>query len=191
MRLIRRVPLSLTIARALIAPVVVLGALYHPSPTLFAGCLIFALVSDVFDGIIARRLGIATPRLRRMDSVADTIFYVSALFAAWHLHAAELRRHLAPIVVLLLLEMARYAFDYLKFRREASYHMWSSKFWGLTLFFAFFMLLARNTGGWPLSLAIYAGIAADIEGFAISLILRAWRADVPSFVHAMRLRGGN
>ena len=35
-------------------------------------------LSDIFDGVMARRLGIATATLRRLDSVADAPFYVAA-----------------------------------------------------------------------------------------------------------------
>ena len=61
---------------------VVLLALYLPSPSGFGLCLIAAFLSDVFDGILARRLGVATPTLRRLDSIADSVFYLAAVFAA-------------------------------------------------------------------------------------------------------------
>jgi len=37
-------------------------------------------------------------------------------------------------------------------------------------------------------LAIYVGIASDLEGLAISALLPTWRSDIPSLVHAWRLR---
>lgn len=188
MQILTKIPLALTLLRAALAPVLVVLALVWPSPVAFGICLIVGFLSDVFDGIIARRLGVATPNLRRLDSVADSAFYIGAMFAAWHLHEARVREYLGPLAVLLLLEVVRYLFDYAKFRREASYHMWSSKFWGLALFAGFLSLLAFGTGGWPVALAIYAGIVADIEGLAISATLRHWKNDVPSIVHALGIR---
>lgn len=185
---LEKIPLALTLLRALLAPVLVVLALTWPRPVAFGICLVVGFLSDVFDGIIARRLGVATPNLRRLDSVADSAFYVGAMFAAWHLHEASVREYLGPLAVLLSLEVVRYLFDYAKFRREASYHMWSSKFWGIALFAGFLSLLAFETGGWPVALAIYAGIVADIEGLAISATLRHWKNDVPSIVHALRIR---
>lgn len=163
-------------------------ALAYPSRTLFGACLITAFLSDVFDGILARRLGVATPALRRLDSIADTIFYVAAIFAAWYLHPDAIREYRGAFAVLIALELLRYVFDYLKFRREAAYHMWSSKLWGIALFAAFFVLLAMDVSGWPIALAIYLGILADLEGLAISVVLPVWRADVPTLVHALRIR---
>jgi CDP-diacylglycerol--glycerol-3-phosphate 3-phosphatidyltransferase len=121
----RWIPLFLTALRAALAPVVVALAIVAPSKAAFGSCLVAALLSDVFDGIVARRLGIATPGLRRLDSVADTVFYAAATFAAWHLYPEAITRRTVPLVALALLEIGRYAFDAAKFRREASYHMWS------------------------------------------------------------------
>lgn len=180
----RLFPLPLTLLRILLAPVVVLLTLYRPQPAAFGACLVAAFLSDVFDGVLARRLGVATAGLRRLDSIADTIFYAAALFAAWHLHPSAITGRLAPLAVLAGLEIIRYAFDLVKFGREASYHMWSSKLWGVALFAAFFSLLALGTAGLPVSIAIYVGIVADLEGLAISWVLREWRTDVPTLFHA-------
>ena len=183
-----RIPLALTGLRALLAPLVVALSLWRPSGLGFGICLALAFLSDVLDGIIARRLDAATPVLRRLDSIADTVFYLAAVFAAWHLYPTAIRRNLAPLAVLGVLEIARYVLDLAKFRREASYHMWSSKLWGILLFAGFFALLALGRDGLPVDLAIYAGIIADLEGLAISIVLREWESDVPSIVHAIRIR---
>jgi CDP-diacylglycerol--glycerol-3-phosphate 3-phosphatidyltransferase len=68
--------------------------------------------------------------------------------------------------------------------------MWSSKLWGVALFVGFFALLALGIAGLPVSMAIYVGIVADLEGFAISIVLREWKTDIPTIFHALRLRSG-
>ena len=185
---LNHLPLALTALRAGLGPTVVAIAYLFPSGPAFAVCLILAFLSDYFDGVIARRLGVATPNLRRMDSIADSVFYVSALISAWHLHADLLHAYLAPLSLLLAVELLRYAVDYRKFGKEASYHMWSSKLWGLTLFVGFYALLVHQHSGWPVALAIWMGVAADIEGLAISIVLPRWKTDVPTLFHAIRLR---
>jgi phosphatidylglycerophosphate synthase len=172
----------------MLAPMMLLLAWYYPRPMLFGVCLILAFLSDVFDGILARRLQVATPGLRRLDSIADSTFYVAALLAAWHLHSAELRAYLQALMVLGALEVLRYAFDLWKFRREAAYHLWSSKLWGIGLFIGFFSLLVRGQGGLFVGVPLYVGILVDLEGLAVSFVLKEWKSDVPSIVHAWRLR---
>ena len=163
-------------------------AVYAPRPGAFAVCLVVAFLSDIFDGVIARRLNVATPALRRLDSAADTLFYAACAFAAWRLYPVAVVEHWVPLCILAAFEVLRYGVDFAKFRREASYHMWSSKLWGISLFVGFVSMLVFGFTGATMSFAIYAGIAADMEGLLISVLLPQWQADVPSFVHAMRLR---
>lgn len=186
--LLIRSPVLLTGLRASLAPVVVALSLYAPNPRAFAVCLLVAFVSDIFDGVIARRLNVATAAIRRFDSAADTLFYGACVFAAWRLHPAALTERMVPLGVLIALEALRYLLDFAKFHREASYHMWSSKLWGIGLFAGFLSLLVFGSQGATVSIAIYLGIISDLEGLAISTILPSWQADVPSFVHAMRIR---
>jgi phosphatidylglycerophosphate synthase len=188
LRILKLVPVLLTALRALLAPVVLLLAIYAPKPGAFAVCLVAAFVSDIFDGVIARRLGVATASIRRLDSAADTLFYSACVFAAWRLYPAVITDRIWPLSVLVALEAIRYVLDFAKFRREASYHMWSSKLWGISLFVGFLSLLVFGFHGVLITLTIYLGIVADLEGIAISIILQRWQSDVPSFVHAMRAR---
>jgi phosphatidylglycerophosphate synthase len=181
-------PMVLTGLRALLSPVVLLLSIYAPSPGAFAVCLVAAFVSDIFDGIIARHLKVATPAIRRLDSAADTLFYAACVLAAWRLYPSAITARLVPLYILIAIEALRYILDFAKFHREASYHMWSSKLWGISLFVGFFSLLVFGSQGVTVSFAIYLGIAADLEGMAISLILPQWQSDVPSVVHAMQIR---
>ena len=182
------VPLGLTVLRAALGPVVIALALLEPWRWAFGVCLIAAFLSDVFDGILARRWGVATPNLRRLDSFADSVFYLSAVLAVWHLHPQAVTDRWTALLVLATLEVARYIFDFLKFRREASYHMWSSKLWGIALFAGFFSLLALDADNYLVDAAIYVGVLADVEGLAISLVLRHWQSDVPTLMHAFKIR---
>ena len=95
---------------------------------------------------------------------------------------------MVALVALAGREVARYIFDLRKFGREASYHMWSSKIWGIALFLGIFSLLALGSSGIAVSAAIYLGIVADIEGLTISVIINEWESDIPTFVHAYRRR---
>ncbi|MES1146859.1 MAG: CDP-alcohol phosphatidyltransferase family protein, partial [Solimonas sp.] len=145
--LVKRIPVLLTGLRALLAPVVLLLSIYAPGPGAFSVCLMAAFLSDICDGIIARRLNVATPAIRRLDSAADTLFYAACAFAVWRLYPAVISERRMPLSILIALEVFRYVLDFAKFRREASYHMWSSKLWGISLFVGFFSLLMSGSQG--------------------------------------------
>ena len=183
-----KLPVPLTAVRALLGPALLLAAFLNRGKLHFGAGLAVAFLSDIFDGIIARRLQVATTTLRRMDSIADSAFFLSAMVAAWLLYPDVIREHSTALWVLLVLELARYAFGYANLKREASCHLWSPTAGGILLFVGFFSLSALGQDGVPVALPIYVGIIADLEGLAISVVLPEWRADVPSLVHALRYR---
>ncbi|MFL6301458.1 MAG: CDP-alcohol phosphatidyltransferase family protein [Terriglobales bacterium] len=181
-------PVTLTTLRLILGPVVLALAWKHVPGAWIAGCTFVAIVSDIYDGIIARRLHIDTETLRRYDSFADTVFYIGIAWAAWRLHPEAIGENAYLLATIFALEIARYGFDFAKFRREASYHMYSSKVWGLVLAGATIVLFAFGTSGWLFRIALLLGVVCDLEGLAISMVLPRWTHDVPSIAHALKLR---
>ena len=182
------VPVTLTTLRLVLGPVVLVLAWNRLPGTWIAGCTLIAIISDIYDGIIARQLRIETALLRRYDSVADTIFYLAIAWAAWRLYPQAIRDNAAILIGVFILEIVRYVFDFAKFHREASYHMLSSKLWGLVLGAATMALFAFGTSGWLLRVALLLGIVCNLEGLSISIVLPRWTHDVPTLAHALRLR---
>jgi phosphatidylglycerophosphate synthase len=183
-----RVPFALTTLRILLALLMIFLTLKRTGPFGFIACLCLALASDILDGIVARRYNVASASLRRYDSTADTIFYLSAVYAVWVLYPKALRANLRGLLLLLGVELARYVVDIYKFGRETSYHMWSAKLWNLTMFAAFVALLGFGFSGWLFAAAVWVGVASDLEGLLATFLLPQWRHDVPTAWHAYRIR---
>jgi len=179
--------LALTGLRLVLGPVLVLLAYAGVAGAPAVLVCLAALGSDYFDGVIARRFGMDSAAVRRFDSATDAVFFVCAALAAWHLHAALLRPYLPIVWAIVALEIARYALDLVKFRREAAYHAWSAKAWGLSLFAALIVLLGWGRAAPLVPLALALGVVADLEGLAISAVLPVWTHDVPSVWHAWRI----
>lgn len=194
------VVLALTALRVALAPLLVLlarhGAGQPPADdgatiagVAYVACCVAALLSDVFDGVLARRWRVDGPAVRRLDSAADTLFYVAAAWSVWIARPDVVHDYARGAIVVVALELLRYAVDYLKFGREASYHAWSAKAWGLSLFAA---LVATMGFGHPrgfVDAAVLLGVVADLEGLAMSLVLPRWTHDVRGIAAAMREAG--
>lgn len=181
-------PLALTTLRLLLAPAVLWLAWDGTAGWPYLLCLVIAFVSDYYDGVIARRLGVDTGPLRRYDSVADTIFYIAAVVAVWWVHPAVVREQAVGIGLVAMLEVARMVVDQRKFGRQASYHMWSAKAWNLILFLALVWLMGFNRATFWVPLAVWWGVVADTEGLATSFVLPRWQHDVPTIWHAYQIR---
>jgi phosphatidylglycerophosphate synthase len=170
-------PLTLTTLRLLLAPFALILSSRSVTGWIWVIILVIAFLSDIFDGVVARRLGVATAGLRRYDSATDTCFYLAMLWAAWKQHPEALREHAWGIGAVVVLEVTRNAVDLIKFHREAAYHMWSSKLWGVANFLCFAALLGFSAT-WGLPLAIVVGIYSQTEGLIASMVLTRWTRDM-------------
>jgi CDP-diacylglycerol--glycerol-3-phosphate 3-phosphatidyltransferase len=180
--------MGLTVLRLLLAPVLV-WLVYAAAPgVVFAGVVLIAFVSDYFDGVIARRLGVATPELRHFDSRADLVFYATAAWAVWRLHPDVVRSVALPGLIVIGLDVVRHVFDFAKFGRDVAYHAWSSKVWGLSLALALVLLMGFGVSQPFVAIAVLLGLIAQLEGLAISVVLPVWTHDVPTLIHALRIR---
>ncbi|MGH7650221.1 MAG: CDP-alcohol phosphatidyltransferase family protein [Gemmatimonadaceae bacterium] len=184
----KSIPFALTLLRLLLAPVLV-GLVYvGASGPAFAAVVLAAFVSDYFDGVIARRLGVATPELRHFDSRADLVFYATAAWTVWMVRPDVARSIAVPALVVIGLDVARHIFDFAKFGRDVAYHAWSSKAWGLSLALSLVLLLGFGIAGVFVWLAVWLGVLAQLEGLLISVILPRWTSDVSNFARALDLR---
>jgi CDP-diacylglycerol--glycerol-3-phosphate 3-phosphatidyltransferase len=152
------------------------------------GMLAVAFVSDVLDGVVARRLEVATARLRLADSLTDTFFYLCVAIGCFLAYPEVWRRYKAGVLLIAVLEAGRWIFDLVKFGKVASYHMWSAKLWGITLFLGFGEVLARGAAGLLFAAAVGVGVVTEVEGLMASVLLPTWRHDVASVWHAWTLR---
>jgi phosphatidylglycerophosphate synthase len=182
------VVLGLTSLRLVLGPALLWLVRGGSAGTPYVSLCLLAFASDYFDGVLARRFGVDGAAVRRFDSATDTVFFVCAAWSVWLLHAGLVRPYLWMVVIVAGLEAARYLFDLAKFRREAAYHAWSAKAWGLSLFAALVALLGFGRAVPLVPLALALGIVADAEGLAISLVLPVWTHDVKSVLHALRIR---
>jgi CDP-diacylglycerol--glycerol-3-phosphate 3-phosphatidyltransferase len=149
---------------------------------------VVAFVSDYFDGVIARALNVVTPSLRQADSVVDTVFYLVLALATWSLHPEVLRRHAMALAVCLGTLGAWYLLDLIRWRAAAGFHSWSAKLFAGALGLWALAQYGFGGGGPWLVVACVAGTLSHLEGIAISLVLRRHLADVPTVLHALRLR---
>ena len=185
MQIKRLVPWAMAAGRAALGPVVVVGGW---SGVALASMVVAALVSDIFDGVLARRWRCDTAGVRLFDSLADTVFYACVALAIWLGMPAVWAAYRGPVLLVAACEGARLVFDAAKFGRPASYHSYLAKAWGLVLSGAVVTTFAtQRPTGW-MTAALAMGVLCNVESLAMSVVLREWRRDVKTLALAWRLR---
>jgi CDP-diacylglycerol--glycerol-3-phosphate 3-phosphatidyltransferase len=184
-------PLGLTLFRLVLGPVMLLTAWLNPGcgPWL-AACLIPAILSDLFDGIIARKRNVAFPWLRRLDSQTDLVFWLCVLGCVAILHPQVIGKHWPLILGMLALEALVYLISFTRFRREPCTHAYSAKVWSVFLVVCFGVTLAWGEDRFAIPVLFGSYVLSWIDVLLIVLLQPVWRNDLPSSWHALRLRRG-
>ncbi|AXO78879.1 CDP-alcohol phosphatidyltransferase family protein [Olleya aquimaris] len=186
------IPISLILFRLLLAPIILSLAYFigENAKITIVVLIYLGLISDILDGIIARKQNISSAKLRRMDSQTDMIFWLSIGFATWILYPKLISDNSIVIWTILGMEVACYVISLIKFKKETCTHAFLSKLWGITLLIAFTSLIGFNHAGIPFALAIIMGLISHIDRILITLILPKWTHDIPSAYHAYLIKKG-
>lgn len=182
------VPWAMAAGRALLGPVLLMGDRCGWSGFTLAAMVVTALLSDIFDGVLARRWRVDTAAVRLFDSMCDMVFYVCVGVALWMLQPQLLVGSLALLCALLAVEAANFAANFAKYGRPASYHSYLAKAWGLVLAAAIAAAFVSGHAGLLMQLALWMGVASNVETIAMSLMLPVWRRDVKTIAEALRIR---
>jgi phosphatidylglycerophosphate synthase len=186
----KQLPFLLIYFRLLLAPVILWMAYAGNEYNVWivVACY-FAIISDVFDGIIARYYKVSSAKLRLWDSNVDLIFWLSACWCIWVCFPQEVTNRWAIILPLLIIEWIPDGIYLLRFQKFGCAHNYASKLFGLFLL-AMFTLLFLNNQPFLLTTTISIGLISQIDRILIALILPARVCDVPSSYHAFLIRKG-
>lgn len=186
------IPILLIYSRLVFSLIILLLSFIQPEHfrPIINTLLIIGLISDIFDGIIARKLNVSTVKLRRMDSFIDQVFWLSALAGAYVICGTFFEENVFLLAALLGAEALTYLISYLKFRKEVATHAILSKVWTLTILATLVQIISTCDSSWLFMTCFYIGVITRMEIVAILLIIRKWENDVPSLYHAILIRQG-
>ncbi len=187
-----KIPFLLIALRLLLAPIILSLAYFlkEDSKVIIVVLMYIGLVSDIFDGIIARHLNVSSEKLRRLDSQADMLFWLAIGLSTYILYPELIKTNTKPIVSIFIMELLCYVISIVRFGKETCTHALLSKLWGISLLVAFTFLIGFNYVGVPFFVAIMLGLVSHIDRILITLLLPSWTHDVPSAWHAWQIKKG-
>lgn len=181
-----RLPNALSWLRFALAPVL-LGLALFAQADAFLILLLVSFSTDVADGYLARRFGVATEQGAKLDSRADLATWTMLPFATWFLMPDFVEAEIGWITILGAALMAVIAAGLVRWGRMASYHTWGAKLSAVLLAGGLVAVFA-GAPVWPLRVAAAIAFLSMLEELAITAILPRWTTDVPSVWHALKLR---
>ncbi len=184
----KRLPWLLIYLRIFLTVFVVLFGYWGKTGPVYIVLMLVAAATDFYDGVLARKFKVETASLRQWDSIADTIFFMGVFAGMWLAFPAVIITYWWGISAIIGLEVVRYCYDFIKFRRGASYHAYSAKVFGVSLLVATLSIMVFGVA-WPfLPISLIIGILSELEGLIMSVILVRWTYNIKHLGIAFTVR---
>jgi phosphatidylglycerophosphate synthase len=167
---LRQLPNQITCAR-----IVLTGVLHWIVATgareWFLGLYVVTFLSDVLDGLLARRLGLESYFGMRLDSFADYLLMASSVWWAWRFCPELFLENRALWLAIGAVLAIPQAISLVRLRRNAGFHLYSTKAAGW-IAFALFLQTAAVGYGAPLLYALAGAVTLkSVEETAICLLV--------------------
>jgi CDP-diacylglycerol--glycerol-3-phosphate 3-phosphatidyltransferase len=147
--------------------------------------LIFALLTDIADGYLARRLRQESEFGARLDSWGDFSIYLSTPLCAWWLSPEIVRREAPLVIAVLAAFLLPILIGFAKYRRLTCYHTWGAKLSAVLMSVGTVLLFAGGPP-WLFRFSTIVLVLTQIEEIAITIVSPEWRSNVPTILHALR-----
>jgi CDP-diacylglycerol--glycerol-3-phosphate 3-phosphatidyltransferase len=151
--------------------------------------LVCALLTDLADGYLARRLHQESELGAKLDSWGDFALYISTPWSAWMLWPELILREASYVAAVVASFVVPILIGFVKYRRLTSYHTWGAKLSAVLMGCGTILLFAGGPAG-LFHFATVVLVLTQIEEIFITIVLPEWRANVPSLVHALRVVRG-
>jgi CDP-diacylglycerol--glycerol-3-phosphate 3-phosphatidyltransferase len=179
-------PNAISLTRLLSAPVA-LWVAYEGHASAYKWFFAAAVASDGLDGLLARLLKAKTVLGARLDAAADTATYLVLFLSVLRLWPDFVAAHSVMLATAIALYATNHLWSLAHFRKLPAYHTWAGKISAVLMAAGMLLWFVSGVGG-LFTAALVASLISVVEQLAITVLLPRWRADVPTFVHALRLR---
>jgi phosphatidylglycerophosphate synthase len=188
----KNIPFLLIYSRILIAIIIAIITFLSlkNSDIIIVSLMTVGLFTDVFDGIIARKLNVSSENLRIWDSNVDQFFWMMVITSVFYLNFPFIRENYLPVAVIIGLEISAYIISYAKFNRPIATHSILAKLWTITLLAFLIDLTLHSDSNLPFEICAILGIISRVEIILIILGLEKWTTDVPSVLSVRKINKG-
>lgn len=170
------IPNCLSLYRLISFPVVLYFA-WHGNAVAFTWLLCINLVTDILDGLIARKFNMMTEVGARLDSMADLGTYILAITGVFCFKAADFAPYILSFSIFIGLFIVCEVLPLIRCGRLASLHLYSWKIGGYIQGLFFFTLFVFGFDAVFYYFAIIWGILSFIEHICVQLVLPEMRSN--------------
>lgn len=181
------IPNILSSYRLLSFPFVLYFALYGHE-NIFVVLLVINLITDAFDGIIARMFNQQTELGAKLDAYADIGMYITAIIGVIMFKSDELKPHYLSLSIFIIVFIIPKIISFFRFREFPSLHLYSSKIGGYMQGFFFFVLFVFGFNSIFYYIVIIFGILTFLEQIIIVAIIPELKSNVKGLYWVLKTK---
>lgn len=187
-KLLRNIPNILSGYRLLVLPLIA-WTIWKGDRQLYATLMCISLVTDILDGLIARTFKLETELGARLDSTADLGTYIMAFAGFIVLEKQFVHDMRWPFFILLGLYATPQLLSLIRFRRNTSFHLYSSKVTGYLQGIFIFTYFVFGFSAWYFWIMWSVSILAYSEALTIVTFMPKLRSNVKGIYWMLKENG--
>ncbi len=153
--------------------------------------LVINLITDALDGFIARAFNLQTEFGARLDAYADIGMYITAIVGVVIFKIHDIESHLLVLIVFTIAFLLPKIIALIKFKRFASFHLYSSKTAGYMQGIFFFVWFVFGFNVVMYYFVLLFGILTFIEQILIVIISTELKSDVKGIYWILKNNNGS
>jgi CDP-diacylglycerol--glycerol-3-phosphate 3-phosphatidyltransferase len=179
------IPNLLSSLRLLASPVLLLLVISHQGRP-FRWLLVFSLLSDIADGLIARIWNVRSKIGALLDSTADILVTGITVVALFTFHGEFLSGHFGPLLIVIALYLIALAGAFFRYGKPASFHTIACRIAAYAQ--GIFVVVLFFHGYQPFLFYLMIGVSAIayIEEISLLYMLSTWTSDVGGIYWVIR-----
>jgi phosphatidylglycerophosphate synthase len=176
----KKIPYALIYSRLAMTAYLVLTSICKPlqNPVVISIILIAAILTDIFDGVAARKFKCDSVHLRQLDSKVDTVFWLALMYVLLVIRTDFMHNHAVELFILLASEVLIQLIGYFKFNSSLALHTYGAKIWALLITFTVLQLLLGFNADALFYIMFVWGIIAQTEVILIIFKMKIFKVDV-------------
>lgn len=183
------VPNILSIYRLLSFPVIAYIAI-QGYERLFFWMLLINFITDILDGLIARKFNLQTKIGAKIDSIADFGTYLLVFLGIYMFKTDDFLPHIVSFSIFIGLFVFAHLLALIKFGRMPSFHLYSWKIGGYIQGIFFIVLFSYGFITWFYYFMLTWGILAFLEHIVIQLMIPEMISNAKGLYWVMKSRRG-
>ncbi|MFN5182333.1 MAG: CDP-alcohol phosphatidyltransferase family protein [Bacteroidota bacterium] len=165
---------------------IVLILIYYQLRLTYSILISLNLISDLLDGIIARKLKCQSAKGAMLDSIGDLLNVILMIAGVYFFEQKFFIENFIYLSISIFLFLSVIAYGFFKYGKPASFHTWLSKFSAVFLGIFFMVLFFIGPFECFFYLTIFFTVLSQIEELILIYLIPFWRTDVKGIFWLMK-----